>query len=146
MTLTELVEITADLIGAESKLTLGFVQTFIEVMIERLDAGDEVKIRSLGTFKWVGVPGKKAVGSNDLVIPPGRKLRFIPAKQFRTRRTEMSDKDEGMNKYGVVTDDDETKTASENVERVCPVCAKTLDSGGACPEHGTKPFESDGSP
>ena len=86
MTLTELVEITADLIGAESNLTLGFVQTFIDVMIERLDKGDEVKIRGLGTFKWVDVPGKKAVGSNDLVIRPGRKLRFIPAKQFRFRR------------------------------------------------------------
>ena len=149
MTLSELVEMVSDRVGAESHCTWGFVREFIDVMIERLNVGDEVKIRGLGTFKWVDVPGKKApFGSNDLVIRPGRKLRFIPATQFKFRRTEMSNgnEDEGMNKYGVVTDDDETKTAAEGDERVCPVCGKTLDSGGASPEHGTKPFEPDGAP
>jgi len=145
MTLTELVELTADAIGAESRLTLGFVQTFLEVMVKALDEGHEVKVRGLGTFKWVDVPGRDgSFGDNDLVIPPGRKLRFIPARKFRTRRSEMPDEDEGMNKYGVVTDDDETKTASESGERICPICGKTLDSGGACPDHGTEPFEPDG--
>ncbi len=58
----------------------------------------------------------------------------------------MPDEDEGMNKYGVVTNDDETKTASEGDERVCPVCGETVDDGGACPVHGTKPFEPNGAP
>lgn len=146
MTLTELVEMTSERIGAESQLTWGFVRSFFDVMTERLDAGDEVKIRGLGTFKWVEVPARTMTCANDLVIPPGRKLRFFPSKQFRTRRAEMPDEDEGMNKYGVVTDDDETKTASKGDKRVCPVCGETLDDGGACPKHGTKPFEPNGAP
>ena len=58
----------------------------------------------------------------------------------------MPDEDEGMNKYGVVTNDDETKTASEGDDRVCPVCGETVDDRGACPVHGTKPFEPNGAP
>jgi len=58
----------------------------------------------------------------------------------------MPENEEGMNKYAVVTNDSHTKEASEGgtVEVVCPLCGETCDSGGACPEHGTRPFEPGG--
>lgn len=154
MTHTELIEQVADAVGSTYEEAHGFIQSFIDIVISQLDAGDEVKIRGLGTFKWVKVKGKKLpVGTyfgphgddegvtRNLVIPAGKKLRFIPATKLRTRRPIMPDEEEGMNKYGVVTEDTDDKTAA--VEKVCPICGETLDSGGACPTHGTEPFESD---
>lgn len=51
--------------------------------------------------------------------------------------------DEGMTKYGVQLDDQKVKEASEATKSGthCPVCLKKLDNGGACPTHGTEPFE-----
>lgn len=61
-----------------------------------------------------------------------------------------------MEKYGVVLDpkkvkkaevldDNKTKTAGEGDSvRICPVCGKELDDAGACPVHGTEPFEPNG--
>jgi len=51
--------------------------------------------------------------------------------------------DEGMDKYGVDVDKTKSKTAEQGIERICPICGQTLDNGGACPQHGTEPFESD---
>lgn len=53
------------------------------------------------------------------------------------------DSDEGMSKYGVELDDTKTKTAENAPASTCPRCGKTLDDAGACPEHGTEPFEPD---
>jgi len=49
--------------------------------------------------------------------------------------------DEGLTKYGVELDADKTKTAENSPASTCPRCGKTLDNAGACPEHGTEPFE-----
>jgi hypothetical protein len=157
MTITELMEIVAEMTGAEPDVVHGFFQSFVDVMVERLDAGDEVKIRGLGTFRWGDVPESKIPIGADygphgddfgntryLVAPTGRKLKFFPAKQFRSRRTEMSDKDEGMTKLGVELDDDKTKTADQRQVDACPVCLSELDDAGACPKHGTEPFEPSG--
>lgn len=51
--------------------------------------------------------------------------------------------DEGMDKLGVVLDDSKTKTAQNTPVPTCPICGKKLDNAGACPEHGTEPFEPD---
>lgn len=153
MTHTEIIAMVANAVGSTYEEAHGFAQTFIDIVISRLDAGDEVKIRGLGTFKWMEVKSKKIPFGVDygphgddegrtmyINLPQGRKLRFIPATKLRTRRLSMSDEDEGMNKYAVVTEDqDESKTAG--VEKICPICGETLDNGGACPKHGTEPFE-----
>lgn len=140
MTLTEIVELVSERIGAEPPLVWGFVQSFIETVSEELDRGNEVKIRGLGTFRWVEVPGRDLSG---LTVPPGKKLKFYPGKKFKHRRSAMSDNDndEGMTKYAVVTKDDKTKTASKGGKDSCPDCGDKLDDGGACPKDGTKPFE-----
>lgn len=47
-----------------------------------------------------------------------------------------------MDKYGVVVDDDHTKTAGKDPK--CPECGSPVDTSGnvpRCPKCGTKPFE-----
>lgn len=47
-----------------------------------------------------------------------------------------------MEKYGVDTNEEKTKTASEG--KTCPECGATLKTGTnvpVCPNCGTKPFE-----
>jgi nucleoid DNA-binding protein len=147
MTHTELIEEVAELVGASYTEAHGFVQSFIDIVIARLDSEEEVKIRGLGTFKWAVVKGKKIPSWKRLGVthlPGGKKLRFIPATKFKTRRPIMSDED-GMDKYAVVTEgDSDEKTASDDTAQICPICAEDLDNGGACPTHGTKPFEPGG--
>jgi hypothetical protein len=53
-----------------------------------------------------------------------------------------------MDKYGVQLDEEKTKEAGKDRKgqgekaTTCPICSAELDSGGACPIHGTEPFES----
>jgi len=145
----------ANAVGSTYDEAYGFAQTFIDIVISRLDAGDEVKIRGLGTFKWAEVGAKripcrtrnsakrfrKGGAGLEHWLFPGQKLRFIPATKFKTRRPIVADEDEGMDKYAVVTEDPDGKTAADGTDKICPVCGKTLDNGGACPTHGTEPFE-----
>ena len=52
------------------------------------------------------------------------------------------DDDEGMTKYAVVTDNEKTKEAKAGTTpKGCPLCHASLDTAGACPAHGTEPFE-----
>ena len=44
-----------------------------------------------------------------------------------------------MEKYGVVLDQDLTKTASET--QTCPECGTHLNDQGFCDRHGSAPFE-----
>jgi len=49
-----------------------------------------------------------------------------------------------VEKYGVEFDKNKVKTAEERGKdntQSCPECDKKLDSGGACPDHGTEPLE-----
>lgn len=49
-----------------------------------------------------------------------------------------------MEKYGVDTETDESKTASAKENPQCPRCATPLNKKAnvpACPKCGTKPFE-----
>lgn len=86
MTLTELVEELADRTGAEHEIAWGFVRSFVDLMVEYLDQGHDVKVRDLGTFKWVDVPAKKMPGQEE--TPAGKKLKFTPADRFKRRRPE----------------------------------------------------------
>jgi hypothetical protein len=47
-----------------------------------------------------------------------------------------------VEKYGVDTGDSKEKTGADGKPATkCPLCSSDLDSGGACPKHGTEPFE-----
>jgi hypothetical protein len=53
--------------------------------------------------------------------------------------------DEGMAKYGVQLDEDKVKESEEGQAPTnCPICLEELDDAGACPKHGTEPFEPTG--
>lgn len=141
MTTTELVRELSYLIGADPTVTWEFVDSFIKLVVGRLDEGHEIKIRGLGTFTWVDVPGKLMPRGilDEMYVPPGRKLKFVPATKFKPRRTEMSE--EGMEKYGVVKDDEKVKTAQENRKPSCPGCGSALEASGLCPKCGSEPLE-----
>lgn len=108
----------------------------IHEIVMALDQGESVKVRGLGTFEWRLMRGKPAYGFCRGPTPTGCKLRFKPAERFRQRRFDME-------KYGVQLDDEkkEASVKKNPKDPVCPDCGLVLDSGGACPTHGTEPFE-----
>jgi nucleoid DNA-binding protein len=154
MTITEVVELAAEKVGADPKLFWGFAQSLVQAIASELEDGHDIKIQGLGTFYWAPVPARKLPQGT---VVSGFKLKFKPAKRFDTRRmfvgvdlakgedctamTKVTVDEEGMTKYAVVTDIEKTKTASKKSPGQCPDCNKALDSGGACPSHGTEPFE-----
>lgn len=53
---------------------------------------------------------------------------------------------ETMEKYGVQTDLEKTKTADSSDRQICPKCGQELEKVDGvylskCPSHGTEPFE-----
>jgi hypothetical protein len=46
-----------------------------------------------------------------------------------------------MEKYGVEQGQKEKTGADGKPATKCPLCGADLDTGGACPTHGTEPFE-----
>jgi nucleoid DNA-binding protein len=147
-TIAEIVRRIARRHGVRQDLAGGFVYEAVDEIVRVLDAGSNVKIRGLGTLQWQQVaerPGSGALTGSR--ISAGKKLRFIPSKRFRSRRTKMSDSD-GMTKYGVELDQEKTKQASEKPGGAgrCPTCSSKLDDAGACSVHGTEPLEPAGQP
>lgn len=143
MTLTEIVMKVAERLGSPPELAWGFVDETIKEVIDTLDAGGEVKIRGLGCLYWAPVK-RRRVATGD-VVPDGMKLKLKPAARFRTRRTQMS-----MDKYGVELDESKVKeaedkgTGGKDSVKACPICLEPVDDAGACPVHGTEPFEPGG--
>lgn len=145
MTLEQIIKDIARRHGVPTALASGFVHAAIEELIQVLDLGGEMKVRGLGTFRWQKAKARAGSGAlKGSSIPAGWKLRFLPARHYRSRRTAMSDPD-AMTKYGVELDDNKTKQASEHDKPGrCPACQRVLDDAGACPVHGTEPLESSG--
>ena len=145
MTLKELIGRVAHRQGVSTALVEGFVLAAVEEVLSELHRGGVVKIRGIGTLRWKSLQPWKGRGFLTKDVPPGWKLCFTPAAQFRTRRREMSD-NEGMTKYGVQLDDEKTKEASEGSDKKdrCPICQRELDDARACPVHGTEPLEPTG--
>ena len=62
-------------------------------------------------------------------------MKLPPASQYiKTRLKELE-----MEKRGVVTDDEKTKTAEQ--DKKCPKCGATLNEHSYCSNCGTEPFE-----
>ena len=127
------------------------VRSTFSSLARRLERGHGAKIRGLGTFKWAAVRARKPRTTGVAPargLPAGQKLKFVPAYNLRKRRTILADNDDqGMTKYGVVLDQEKTKEAEVGHRPThCPVCLEKLDKAGACPVHGTEPFEPDTAP
>lgn len=106
------------------------------LMAEILDAGGSIRLTGVGVFRWERMkPHRYWDVTRDTwnKKPERLKLKFSPVRELRRTRD--------MEKYGVVTDDP-TKEAEDGKDpKKCPICGRELDSGGACPVHGTEPFE-----
>lgn len=88
MTLTEVVELVAEDVGAPQDLAWGFVDETIMKIVELLDRGEEVKIRGLGTFRWKPIRAQRVArpDGSTLDCPAGWKLRVDLAGRFKNRR------------------------------------------------------------
>jgi len=145
MTLQQIIKGIARRHGVPIALAGGFVREAIEELTLIVDSGGEVKVRGLGTFRWQRARERAGTGAlKGSKTPAGWKLRFLPARRFRSRRTTMSDPtDTTMTKYGVELSNEKTKQAAEHPGKPgrCPTCQRVLDDAGACPVHGTEPLE-----
>lgn len=118
---------------------------FVECVIDRIQAGDEVELTGLCSFRIRELkPVTRILPNGEATKPapqPRRVIRVHPRMSLKLRGEKVMT-DEGMEKYGVELDDKKKEAEeSEGGEEKCPWCGKELDSGGACPEHGTEPFE-----
>ena len=94
MTLTQIIKDIARRQGIPTTLVGGFVREAIEELAHIVDSGGEVKVRGLGTFHWQRAKARTSTGAlKGSEVPAGWKLRFLPARRFRSRRTAMSDRD-----------------------------------------------------
>jgi len=137
MTLTELAELVAKRTGMDREEVWAVCDELMAVLVEQIQHGEDIKIRNLGRFYWKMAASRniRMINTGDIVsYPPRLKLKFQPSKELRKARI--------MQKYGVTTDEEMIKEAGKGAgPRVCPLCQAALDDGGACPNHGTEPFE-----
>ena len=140
VTPAEITKVICRRTGAPKHIVWPIIDEFISVAIEALESGKDLKLRSLGTLYWKRVPKRDGFRSRldgkVYNLPERRKLKWLSSDRFKEARP-------AMEKYGVKLDDEKVKQAlkgKDNVES-CPDCDKKLDSGGACPEHGTEPLE-----
>lgn len=90
MNMTELAEEVARRVDSSVDEAHGFIAEAMDLLVERLDQGEEVSIRGLGAFRWVRVPERMLYNftiRKSVVVPTGFKLRFVPSDKFSTRRS-----------------------------------------------------------
>ena len=93
--LTEIAEEVARRVGSSSDEAWGFIDEAAKLIAERLDQGEDISIRGVGTLTWVSVPARKLYNFQERKIgrvEPGYKLRFIPHGPFITRRKEPDER------------------------------------------------------
>lgn len=107
------------------------LDTLKSIILEQLCKRESVILRDFGTFHV----GKGHNPSTNKSVPTAR---FRAAKAIKN----LLKKGTTMEKYGVDTNEEKTKTATEGQK--CPECGATLKTGTnvpVCPNCGTKPFE-----
>jgi len=85
ITLPSLVGLLANQTGKPKKQCEDFLREFFNTIIETLSAGENVRVKSLGTFKVVAVEPRKSINVNtgeQMEIPSHHKIVFVPAKEL----------------------------------------------------------------
>ncbi|MDE6339493.1 MAG: HU family DNA-binding protein [Muribaculaceae bacterium] len=85
ITLPSLISLLAEKTGKQKKQCEDFLRELFSVITETLCNGENVKIKSIGTFKVIDVEARKSVNVNtgeDIEIPGHRKIVFIPTKEM----------------------------------------------------------------
>ena len=81
----ELVDTIAELTNTSKRVSELFLKELFGVIKERLEQGETVKIKNLGTFKVVDIASRKSVNVNtgeDMEIPAHRRVSFTPDKSL----------------------------------------------------------------
>lgn len=138
---SDIIDDMSNRINLDRELLKEVVDLLIECVEEALLSGESVRLRGLCNFYVYSLP------SITLKMPDGTpfemedRVRIKPRMALRLRGYHRMT-EEGMEKYGVVLDDEKVKMAEEgNKAGTCPTCGKELDESGLCPEHGTEPLE-----
>lgn len=85
ITLPRLVSLLAENSSTSKKICEDFLRNFFSVISETLKAGDQVKIKGIGTFKVTRVEARKSVNvstGEEYTIPEHDKISFTPAKEL----------------------------------------------------------------
>jgi nucleoid DNA-binding protein len=147
VTPAELARVVCRRSGAPKHIVWPIVEAFINAAVEALDSGNDLKLKGLGRFYWKKYPGidgfESRLTGKTYNLPDRVRLKWAVPVRFRRARPDME-------KYGVELDDDKVKEASKDDKKTesyledgahCPICRAALDTGGACPTHGTEPLE-----
>lgn len=144
MTYTRMVELLASKTGYPKKMVQHILDAQCDIIKNCMINQEEVhfsrvlKLRSeRQKFSWRGTVGE---GDGERIV-----LRVRPVRSFRTELSKWTE--DTMDKFGVVTDNEESKIASKE-GRPCPECgSKSVDYAGStphCPHCGTRPWEPNG--
>lgn len=119
ITLPALISLLSDKTGKSKKLCEDFLRELFNIITETLTNGENIKIKSIGTFKIVDVEARKSVNVNtgeEMEIPGHRKVVFVPAKQI------AEDVNSPFAMFETVEIDDKTLTEqkSEDTEPLTP--------------------------
>lgn len=128
ITTKKMCERVANQTNVEPGLAYKVIQVFLHSVRWSLKEGDSVGLKGVCALFW-----------GEEKERPG--VYTLKARPYQGLEGERRMAEEGMEKYGVQLDDDKVKTAGEQQEGTCPECGSNLDGGGACPTHGTEPFE-----
>lgn len=85
ITLPELVDAIAELTNTSKRVSELFLKELFGVIKERLEQGETVKIKNLGTFKVTEIAARKSVNINtgeDMEIAAHRRVSFTPDKSL----------------------------------------------------------------
>ena len=85
ITLPELVDAIAELTNTSKRVSELFLKELFGVIKERLELGETVKIKNLGTFKVTEIAARKSVNVNtgeDMEIAAHRRVSFTPDKSL----------------------------------------------------------------
>lgn len=94
ITKKELVTELSDITGAKHSETLVMIEGFMELVSKHLAAGDEITLRTFGTFDLRVARGK--IGRNpkqpnsEVMIPDRCVVRFKPSKELKSKVAAVS--------------------------------------------------------
>lgn len=133
ITFPELVDTIAELTNTSKRVSELFLKELFAIVKEKLENGENVKIKGLGTFKIVEMASRKSVNVNngeDMEIPAHRKVNFTPDKslaeaintpfeEFETIILDDDFSEEDIQELSLIEDEDiiaETETEETLVE------------------------------
>jgi DNA-binding protein HU-beta len=86
MNKTELIRAFADKVIIQKKQATELVETLMEIMMNTLSTGEEIKLLGFGTFKLIKVKAKTVINPKNktkIQIDEYTRLKFVPGKNLK---------------------------------------------------------------